>query len=242
MPNELSVRLTLLSLGCSAGYWRIRTFRQVSLAGSPAASGDIFRGFHDLPDHLTESEDTKAAARRRHMATKMTHFTLDEARSAIDAASLIFAHSLLDDVAKECCRLSLLADPNAWTPAIARRNVSIANLLEHSVEELVAKERVEYVEQLTKESLMRRLETLNSKCQPVPPFNVRGVEYLFDGDRVKRLDSLRHEIIHRSTDISKRFPATIGGDLEFLKNTCHFLMWMISERYNTEYTDSMAED
>lgn len=236
MPAALEERLAMLSFGRIAGFGRIRIFRQVSMAGPPAASGEIFKRFNRLPDGVVE-EDAGVLDRMRSMAMQLTYNSLAEAQSAIDAASLVFAHSLLDDCASECCRISLLADPGAWMQDIVQRKVSVEQLQSSSLDQILADLRASYVEQLTKDALMKRLDTLNAKCQPVAPLRTDGVTYAYDRDRVKNLDALRHQIVHRPAE-QKRLPTTLEDDLQFADNTCRFLTWMISQRHGiTDITD-----
>lgn len=220
----------MLSFACASGFLRIRIFRQAATAGASTVPPKIFGWYYDLPKELTDTEDPKTASWRGGMAAKLTEFTLDEVHVAVDAASLVFAHSLLDDAASECCRLSSLADPSTWNSAILQRKVSLEQVSKCSLQELLAEVSANYVEQLTKESLMKRLDTVNGYCQLVSPFILDGVMFRYDRDRVNRLDKLRQQIIHRPCE-KMSFSTTIEDDLAFLENTCHFLVFMISKRY-----------
>lgn len=56
----------------------------------------------------------------------MTQGALASARSAIDAASLVFAHSVLDDCAWSYLSVCSLAKPADWEPIIAEKKASFA--------------------------------------------------------------------------------------------------------------------
>jgi hypothetical protein len=124
---------------------------------------------------------------------------MTDTQSAVDAATVIFAHSILDDVASECCRISVHADPNAWAAAIKKRQVSIEDIENRTYEQIRDEHLGKYVSKLTRESLVKRLDLLNQRCRPVPPFYVRGKKYDYATARIKDLDILRQAIIHRVT-------------------------------------------
>jgi hypothetical protein len=71
----------------------------------------------------TWDEDTKNLLR-----TAMTAGVMTSAKAAIDAASIVFAHSVLDDSAWSYLRVCALACPKDWEPIIAEKKVSFADL------------------------------------------------------------------------------------------------------------------
>jgi len=76
---------------------------------------------------------------------------------------------------------------------------------------------------------MKRLGLLNQKCQPVPQMTVHAVNYAYDPERVRALDKLRQNVIHRVA-INQHFPS-IEADLEFLEHTCRFVVWLMVQHY-----------
>lgn len=234
--NALSQQLTDLFFRCQGNFTNIRTFRKVALAGLPAASVQIHKQYSEFPAfldssgwHFSDREMALSPEFRREFADTMSKQLKLNAQAAIDAASLVLAHSVLDDAASEGCRISSRAEPNDWRTAIEGKKVTLRCIKETAVEDVYAQYLREHIEQLQKEPLMKRLELLNQKCQPVPSLTIYRKPYNYDPGRVKALDNMRHEVIHR-VEITKNFP-TIESDLEFLENTCRFVVWLLMQHH-----------
>ena len=219
-----------------ANFFNIRSFRRIALAGPPAASGGIYQEYFEIPEVLnsvgwqfSDREQVFSEGFRRDIAGKMTERRLLNAQAAVDAASLVFAHSILDDAASECCKISSLIAPDNWRTNIEQRKVPLERVRNSSFDDLYNQYLSEFIEQLTREPLMKRLDFLNQKCQPVHQMTVYQVKYDYDPERVKALDNLRHDVIHRVA-INQQFP-TIEADLVFLEHTSRFVVWLIVQHY-----------
>lgn len=223
---------------CRFHFDNIRTFRRISLAGPAAASGAIYEEWYQYPypdfavdtlGPIFEGLDPRSDEVRQALSKTKTQEALTSAQSFVDAASLVFAHSVLDDIASECCRISVLAGPDDWLPAVDKRKVTIEQVRQLGYEKLKTDLLKRYIEQLAREPLMKRLDNINQRCQPVPVFKPRGHEYKYDRDRIRLLDDLRHDIIHR---IEIRPFSTMTEDLDFLEKSSWFLIWMVNRHYN----------
>jgi hypothetical protein len=234
LVNEPTRRLTELYVRSMINFTKIRTFRKLTSEESCARWRELYREWFDFPTYLGSigwrfPDGALSPQWRDDIAAEMTEDTLFNFRGAVDAASLVFAHSVLDNFASQCCTISALARPDDWTMAVKDRKLSLEEVRNSSYEALQFRFISEYVQQLAKEPLMKRVELLNQKCQPVPQF-VRGSDrYEYDGQRVQRLDALRHQVIHKAI-----FATPCGSmteDLNYLERTCGFLAWLLICRY-----------
>lgn len=219
-------------IACRTGFSRIGFFREVATAGQNVAGQDYFDRHYARLWELAKNGTPDVLARSRSMLGQVTRSAIQEAQASIDAASLVFAHSILDDVASECCSVSFQAAPGDWSSVLAQRRVPLEQVKGQSYDQILLEVGGDYIKQLKREPLMKRLDVINAKCQPVPGFSWRGVPFRYDRDRIEMLDTRRHEIIHHPS-IGKEFP-DIEGDISFLHGTSQFVMWMTCERYGIQ--------
>ncbi len=64
---------------------------------------------------------------------------LNDAQAAVDAAALIFMHSVLDDAAMKCCRLIALAKPHEWERWVDDKQAPLKEVREHGYDSLFDK-------------------------------------------------------------------------------------------------------
>jgi hypothetical protein len=158
----------------------------------------------------------------------MTETTLTQAQASVDAASLIFAHSVLDGVALDYCRVTALAEPGAWGQILKDRPVTLEEAKGRPFEEMLQKHLERYLDQLERESLFRKIDVIYRICQPAPNAEtIRG--YTFDRGRLERLDRLRHEIIHGAA-LGQPIPE-IEKELAYMLDTANHLMSLIAVRF-----------
>jgi len=102
--NPLSPHLSDVFMRIFANFANISTFRRIALAGPATASGRIYQEYFQLPEvldstgwYFSNREQVLSDDFRRELAGTMTQRLLFNAQAAVDAASLIFAHSILDE-------------------------------------------------------------------------------------------------------------------------------------------------
>jgi hypothetical protein len=159
----------------------------------------------------------------------MTDQSVSAFESALDAASLIFAHSVLDSAALEWCRVCALVQPNDFMPYVAQKTVSVSEMEgAASFEDILHSVVNRHLRDLEKESLIKKLDSLFALCRP--PSNFVCIEnYRYDRDRIVSLDKLRHDYVHRG-GLGGRLPRG-DDDLWFLWNTTNFLLPLVNHRY-----------
>lgn len=159
-------------------------------------------------------------------AKRITDKSVTAFESALDAASLIFLHSILDTAAFDWCRVCAVACPDDFMPYIGNRQFTLTEVQAASFSELREKAICRHLETLERESLLKKLDILCALCHP-PPSLLQN--YSYDRKRIVDLDTLRHDYVHRGW-VGGRLPQG-DDDLVCLLNTTSFLFHLVTQRY-----------
>jgi hypothetical protein len=181
--------------------------------------------------NLDGSEATWGEEVKNLMRTGMTQGALASARSAIDAASLVFAHSVLDDCAWSYLCVCSLANPADWDPIIAEKKASFADYYGKS-QDMVREEMIQKkLEELEREPLLKKIDLLFRFCTPPEKYSPIG-NYAYDRDMLEKIDDRRHGIIHR--DGMGKPVAGIADDLDFIFKTANYLLALVNQKYGVQ--------
>lgn len=115
---------------------------------------------------LDGSETTWGEGKKTLIRTGMTEGAITSARAAIDAASLVFAQSMLDDCAWAYLRVCSLASPADWEPIIGEKKASFAAYYGKSHEAIRDEMIQEKLKQLERDSLLKKVDLLFVFCTP----------------------------------------------------------------------------
>ena len=167
---------------------------------------------------------------RDQVGAQFRHSGITMGQNAVDAASLVFAHSILDYCVNECCRISAAAGIEDWESDVGNRKIGVAEIKGVDYATVLRQMVDAFVEeQGHRKSLVKRIDLLNQKCQPVPPFVRDELPYTYERDRVARIDLRRQEIVHRT---AFNMPLeSIEDDLNYLDATTAFVMHLVSHKY-----------
>jgi len=146
--------------------------------------------------------------------------------AAIDGASLILAHSVLDSAVYEYCRVTATARPADWESLVEGRKVAMSSLKGSCYEDLLEAKVAEFVKDFERESILKRADRLLAICQPEATSS-KG--YKYSRERLQQLDDLRHSIVHGRSAYS-RLPG-IDNDIYFLQATNYFFYNLVMTRY-----------
>jgi len=156
--------------------------------------------------------------------------------ASLDAASLVFAHSLLDGIAMDLCRVCSLVRPTDFMRWVDQKRFSLADSQHKLWLDLLKMSVSDYLKTVERESIIKKLDLLFSLCQPPKKFEPMA-GYRYDRERIQALDDLRHRYVHGA------YPAerlTKGDDdLVFLQRTSLFLLGLVNQRYGI-HIDSSA--
>jgi hypothetical protein len=216
----------------------ITSFRRTSHEGMEAAkekiqkqvaqfTADMAEG-HDYDDIFSDKEAFFKALSPEKMTHDMTIQTIDQAQIAVDAASIVFAHSVVDGAALDYCRVTALVAPGDWVSAIDQRSVKLSDVRSSSYDQLLRGKLEEYFEQLERESLLKKADLLFARCQPPDKWSAMD-NYVFDRDRLKTLDDYRHEVIHGIGPIKSL--ASADEEVDYLMRMVLFFQGLTNLRY-----------
>lgn len=84
-----------------------------------------------------------------------TKNTINTFNSAIDSASLIFAHSILDAVAFEYCQLIAEDSPMSFKEKLSNKKLSLSDISNNSYEDLLKLQLNKFLEDFERESMLK---------------------------------------------------------------------------------------
>ncbi len=168
-------------------------------------------------------EDTK-----RVLQTAMTDLTITNAQTAIDAACLVFAHSVLDDCALSYCKVCALAAPKDWEIFIDSKTIKFEALREANFDVLRQQLIDAKLLEIERKSLLTKVDLLFRLCQPPTGFDPIG-NYAFDRGRLEQIDEARHRVIHG--DAFGNSFTNVETDLTYISKTANYLMALVNQKY-----------
>jgi hypothetical protein len=158
------------------------------------------------------------------IAKQMTETTAKNAGTSVRAANLVFGHAMTDALVLDCCRAATWVAPNDCVQFVEKKKVDLQSVVGESADELVRGALADFLDQLEKESLLKKADYIYARCKPEKGFS--GVEnYRYDRDRLEHIDEQRHDTVHR-TGIKAAANYT-DEDEEYLRKTGHHLMMLV---------------
>jgi hypothetical protein len=234
--------------------WRfVLSFRITSKASMAAAAkqieadkvtfvADMFHG-SDFDKILINKEKFFHDNPPEKIIQEMTEQTVREMELVMNAASVVFVHSVLDAAAYDYCRVTALAAPNDWEGVVEKKGVPLAELKTSNYDQLLQQKLTEYFAQLERESLLTKADQLLARCKPEARWSPMN-NYEYDRDRLKRLDEFRHNVIH-GDGLGMELNDS-DNEVDYLMRTALYFMGLVNLRYgfqiNPIYTfQAMAE-
>jgi hypothetical protein len=216
----------------------ILSFRRTFLEGMPGALQSIEAGNARYVDDLTTRPDYDKifldkkgffeALSPGKLSRMLTELTVGQAQTAVDAASIVFAHSLLDASALDYCRITALVAPGDWESVVDQRQIKLSDVREAGYAQILRKKLDEFFEQLERESLLKKADHLFARCKPPANWSPMA-DYLYDRERLRRLDDYRHEVIHGVNSLPKI--ADAEKEVDYLTRTVLFFQGLVNLQY-----------
>jgi hypothetical protein len=232
-------------------FWRfnrqwasVSGFRDTVLSGMSAAesiqgkiAAELYNSLTEDPEYrplLHNPEEFAKNTSPEQFTEMVTTIRMKETGAALDAATLVFAHSVLDGAAIDCCRVTALHAPRDWEPDLDARTFPLAEIRAASYDALLAKKLNEHLDNLERESLPKKAERLMARCQPPPKWSPM-IDYEFDGKLVTRFDNQRHMIIHGDA-LGKPLTefALSKGNMYYLMRTGMYFIGLVNMKYHLQ--------
>jgi hypothetical protein len=158
----------------------------------------------------------------------MTQMTLSQAQVAVDAASIVFANSFIDGAALDYCRVTALVAPRDWESVLDQRQIKLSDLRESNYDQILRTKLDEFFGQLERESLLKKIDHLFARCRPPEKWSPMH-DYVFDRERLERLDRYRHDVIHGNGPVQEL--AGAEDEVDYLMRLVLFLQGLVNLRY-----------
>lgn len=151
----------------------------------------------------------------------------------LDAACLVFAHSVFDAALLECCRAAAIASPADWEQFVKERKYAIIALKEQSYESILQAAVENELQRLSRDSAVVKVDRLLSLCRPssdflTSPIHRSGV-YSFSRERLVEIDQVRHDIVHGE---GPRQLENLDEDVTYLEATAFRMVNAVMRRYD----------
>jgi len=189
---------------------------EVHLTLATATTNELWRfmlSFVLAAHLLSKKEKTEfAELRRRLIGVATTRFSKRDAkrkvvksvasirwkdvRLAVNAATLLFSHSLLDAWLLEVCRLTAIVDPPYWESLVERKQVELGQVRAKRYEQLVHEKVRALLKGLERDSMLKKVDCILAQCRPAR-ISSHNPSWRFDRAKLAELDRLRHDIVHR---------------------------------------------
>lgn len=162
--------------------------------------------------------------------------------ASLDAAALIFYHSVLDAVAFDYCRVTALIAPEDWEKDLKDMRVPLLEIRNRSYDQVLRAKLEERLAKLERDSLLAKVDRLLARCQPPSDWSPM-VGYTFDRKMIEKFDLQRHKIVHGDA-LGKSFTLFHPSDknLYYLSQTALYLMGLVKLRYGLQIDSKYVGD
>ncbi len=220
------------------GWQAVELFRQVSHKGIPIAEQEAFaqsrvvaEEMGDRPEYanIFHNSDFDTETMKAAFAEKATEQLVTSINSAIDGASLVYVHAFLEAITFDYLKVVALTEPSAYQHFIKDKKVSITDTQNLNADQIREKAIKEVLKEWEIKPLIFKIDKLFALCPPPESFSPIK-DFTFDNERMKRLDSARHDVAHHD-GIHKPIP-NIEEELRFLNQCCLYLGRLVIEKYH----------
>jgi hypothetical protein len=231
-----------------SGWAEVRTFREVSEAGLDSAGPKVeqrqlesIRLLASRPDFPKFLRDFDAINELglEGVAKRTAEGSVVSARAAVDAASLVFAHTITDACATRFLRVTAMIAPDDWGRILGDKQLRVADLRQHGYERALRDLVFEEMERIEKnEFFVKKVRKLRQLCSPQEDW-ILPMKY--DESQLIEIHNRRRNVVHGDHFGQGKPQAipTIEADLDFLKNLGEYFFVIVAKRYKVKL---LAED
>jgi hypothetical protein len=148
--------------------------------------------------------------------------------NCLDAATILFAHSMVDGAAFDYCRVTVLHAPADWESDILNKRVPLETVRDELYEKIRQMKIDAALEDLEMESLRKKIDRLHARCKPEQGWSPM-TGYEFNLERIEQLDRLRQDIVHG--DALGRPINAVEDELDYMNRTCMYFLGLVNLRY-----------
>jgi hypothetical protein len=113
-----------------------------------------------------DKEGFRAATPKDKFIDLTVKHTVETSINSLNAATILFAHSMVDGAAFDYCRVTALHAPEDWEPDVLNKQVPVSFVRGASFEQIRAAKLEEVLEDLEMKSLKEKIDRLHARCRP----------------------------------------------------------------------------
>lgn len=235
IPKDAQNLFRSVFLNFSKQISMINNFRGISSTGIPSGVSKFNNDLKKfIEGEMVQSSEFKCLFSSVFGSTSKTinQWTKEiyvEVQSSIDAASIIFAHSAIDELLLKFCHVVSKIEPEILDSKILKKPVEFEKISLVSVDDIRKDLINNYLKNLERESLLKKCDLLYVVCKPPKDWNIFE-NYKFRLSSIKEFDELRHNIIHRSVLPSST--DKVIDWLTYIRNTGWHFMSLLIKTYS----------
>ena len=162
------------------------------------------------------------------LAETLTRQSINNFKLSVDAASIVFAHSIIDGLAFNLCNVTVIADPEYWENKVIDKKDTLNNFKTKSYKDILKEFIDRYLDDLDRKSLITKIDHLFSVCKPKPGSIIDN--YKYDKEFLEQIDKLRHDIVH-GDKINTEIPE-ITSYIKYMEQTGSYITLLLCDRFN----------
>lgn len=150
------------------------------------------------------------------------------AKTATLAAGFVYAHSAIDKLLTDMCKITTLEHLERWDKKINDRKpgFTMSHLKQNSYDDLRKMQVSEEFKRIERESILRRANLLIEICSQPTEWQA----YKYESAKLKEFDDLRIKIIHY--EIPKKLEKIFYNIMEYIHTTGYFFANIVSKSYS----------
>lgn len=205
------------------GWATIDSLRRVSYAGLPYAKQVVAADDRSFVASLISSgnlekfvvgikDEGDLQRTGDFLREKLTEQAIKNATYSIDAASLVFAHTILDDALSAFLEMTSEVATAFWRKRIKKKTVEVSELRDdRSFAEIFSPIIAREIATMRRNaSLIEKCNLLHQICKP-PAGTLPATDYEFDSAVLLKLDQVRHQVIQKPRTPRRRGVAGVNA-------------------------------
>lgn len=158
---------------------------------------------------------------------------MKNASTGLDAACIVFAHSALDAHLFDCLSAVSAVAPEMWRERLNKRKVSLAEIESDGHQAVYESALADDLARLERESIVVKMNELFARC-PGAANAERPHGYEWDLENLRRIDGLRHEIVHGGRIAVALDKDQVERDFDYLLSTGMFALHIAKHCYGSK--------
>ena len=162
---------------------------------------------------------------------KLTEQAIKNTAYSIDAASLVFAHTILDDALSAFLEITSQVATAFWRKRIQKKKIEVSELKDDcSFAEILSPIIAKEIATIRRNaSLIEKCDLLHQVCKPNVG-TMPATDYRFDSAILRKLDQVRHDVIH-GDQLGKELPET-EKHLKYLRDTWNYFFMLMHKSFD----------